>query len=229
MLFPRHDQYIDIHTHINWNFPHIFSVKSLVKPGEPETFTDTSKAVTVGLHPWYINDLTDYGILDTIRLASLSPHVIGIGECGIDLKKEISFETQEKIFIEQLLIAEACKKPLIIHCVKAYHHFQQLIIKSNPGIPWIFHGFNGNLQVATELLKSGAYLSIGSDLFKENSNIRKIAASLPLDRIFFETDEWQQPVWKIYKEMSTLIQKPDTEIKQQIVLNFLSCFGNHKD
>lgn len=229
MLLPRHDQYIDIHTHTNWNFPHIFSVKSLVKPGEPETFQDINKAITVGLHPWYLNAVSDQDKLDIVRKAAQSPHVIGIGECGIDMKNEIPFDHQERIFLEHLLIAEECQKPLIIHCVKAYHHFQKLIVKTKPGIPWIFHGFNSNRQVADDLVDSGAFLSIGADLLKDNSNIRRIISSLPLDRLFLETDEWQQPVWKIYKELSTLIRKPENEIKHQLADNFIHCFRIQQD
>ncbi|MBK7174215.1 MAG: TatD family hydrolase [Bacteroidales bacterium] len=228
MLLPGIDQYIDIHTHISWNYPHIFSIKSLVKPGEPETFRSINKPVSVGLHPWFINEMTDEDSLKLVAEASTSSQVLAVGECGFDLKKEIPIAHQEKVFLAQLMIAEQAQKPLIIHCVRAYHKVLELISLKKTTVPWIIHGFNHNEQIAGELVRQGAYLSVGADFLKVNSNIRKSIKSIPLDHLFLETDEWQQPVWKLYAEVAKVRHIQEKALKTQIFENFMTCFDKSR-
>ena len=56
------------------------------------------------------------GIEDTVRMEK----VIAIGECGLDRRSPICMKTQEEILDVQVGLAEELRKPLIIHCVKAY-------------------------------------------------------------------------------------------------------------
>jgi TatD DNase family protein len=224
MPYPTGQQYIDLHTHIAWNYPHIFGIRSLVKPQELETFRDLTTPVSVGLHPWFIDLQSNDQVIALVREAAALPHILAIGECGIDLKKDTPFALQEKVFLEQAAIAEEVNKPLVIHCVRAYQQLSNLLRQLKPTVPWIFHGYNHNGQVAQELIRQGAYLSIGADFLKENSKIRKSLPALPLDHIFFETDEWQQPVWKLYAEVARLISIPEKELKLQVFENFRICF-----
>ncbi len=224
MPLPTENQYIDIHTHTVWNYPYIFSIRSLVKPGEPEGYASCTGPASVGLHPWYILEDNKDEIIAVVRAAASLPHVIAIGECGIDLKKEIPVDMQEQVFRDQAEIALSVNKPLIIHCVKAYHKLTDLLKQIEPSTPWIFHGFNQHEEVAVELTGLGAYLSVGSDLLKENARIRKTILSIPPERLFLETDDWQQPVWKLYGEVSRLLGIPEKELKRQLYLNFMECF-----
>ena len=224
MFAPTVSQYVDIHTHTAWNYPHIFSIRSLVKPGEMESFRLLRVPVSVGIHPWFINQDKEDEMIAMILEAVVMPHVLAVGECGIDLKIDTPFKLQEKVFLKQAVIAEEVKKPLIIHCVRAYQQLLRLLQQQKPTIPWIIHGFNHNEQVAGELIKHGAYLSIGADFLKENSRIRKSLPTIPTDHIFFETDAWQQPVWKLYAEATKLLSIPEKELKLQIFENFRTCF-----
>jgi TatD DNase family protein len=224
MLYPAENQYIDIHTHTVWHYPHIFSIRSLVKPEEQEALPEVSYAASVGLHPWFIEPGKENKVIAWVKETAIVPSVLAIGECGIDLKIGTAYGLQEKVFLKQAAIAEELKKPLVIHCVKAYQQLLNLIIKQKPSIPWIFHGFNNNEQVAADLIRQGAYLSIGADLLKENSKIRKALSSISLKHIFFETDEWQQPVWKLYTEASKLLSIPEKDLKLQVLENFKACF-----
>ncbi|NVO21010.1 MAG: TatD family hydrolase [Bacteroidetes bacterium] len=229
MFAPFPGQYIDIHTHISWNYPHIFSIKSLVKPSEIEDYKTSETAISIGLHPWYIVPGKEHAIIAKLKSIAVEPDVMAIGECGIDLKIETAYGFQEKIFLKQAEIAEEVKKPLIIHCVRAYQQLAKLMVQNKPGVPWIFHGFNHNEQVAEELIKQGAYLSIGADLLKDNSKISKSFIKLPMDYIFLETDEWQQPVWKLYAEASRLLSVTDKVLKEAIFQNYQRCFGLVKE
>jgi len=229
MPYPSGQQYIDLHTHIAWNYPYIFSIRSLVKPLEIESFQPSAAAVSIGLHPWYIEPGKEHKLIELVRDASLNPNVMAIGECGIDLKIETQYRLQEKVFLKQAAIAEELKKPLVIHCVKAYQQLTNLLKQQKPKVPWIFHGFNNNEQVAMELINHGAYLSVGADLLKDNSKIRKSFPLLPPDHLFLETDEWQQPVWKLYAEAVKLLGITEKILKQHLFDNFRNCFPIHQD
>jgi TatD DNase family protein len=224
MLYPTENQYIDIHTHTTWHYPHIFSIRSLVKPGEQQTLPGASLASSVGLHPWYIEPGKENKVIAWIKEAASLSSVLALGECGIDLKIGTAYGLQEKVFLKQAAIAEELKKPLVIHCVKAYQQLLNLLIQQKPSVRWIFHGYNHNEQVAGDLIKNGAYLSVGADLLKENSKIRRSFPSLPPDRIFLETDDWQQPVWKLYAEAAKLLFMPEKDLKQRVLENFRACF-----
>jgi TatD DNase family protein len=224
MSYPNGQQYIDLHTHSTWNYPHIFSIYNLVIPKELETFRETGQTVSTGLHPWYIDPLWEGFLMSLVREAAGFSNVVAIGECGIDVKIETSYEKQQTIFMEQVSIAEEFNKPLIIHCVRAYQQLLKLLQQKKPKVPWIFHGFNQNEQVAKDLIRNGAYLSVGADLFKENSKIRKSLPGISIDHLFFETDNWQQPVWKIYAEAARMLSVPEKELKLQVFENYKVCF-----
>jgi len=222
---PLENQFIDLHTHSHHEDPAVFAIRSLVKPGEMELYKTLNRPVSVGLHPWFI-DLREVGkMISIVREASKVDHVLAIGECGLDMAIQIVVDQQTKVFIEQTAIAEESGKPLVIHCVKAYPHLLALIKQLKPTVPWIFHGFNHNEQVANDLIRHGAFLSIGSDLLRDNSKIRKSIRLIPPDRIFLETDEWQQPVSKLYAEAANILNISEQQLKAQLRKNFKSCFG----
>ncbi len=222
--YPDEKQFIDVHTHHPWNYPHIFSIRNYVDRIEIETSRQLKTAISVGVHPWKCKPGEEEKFLELVKQASTLPHVLAIGECGIDLKIETPIEFQEKVFLQQALLADEIKKPLIIHCVKAYQQFSQLLQKQKPGVPWIFHGFNNTLQLAEELTGNGAYLSVGFDLLKENSKIRAAFYHLPIDQLFFETDEMQQPVWKLYAEAAKIFRISEKDLKKHVFENFERCF-----
>ena len=81
----------------------------------------------------------------------------------------VRLKQQIEAFHEQIAIAESLRKPLIIHCVRAYSELLAFRKKSDQSIPWIFHWFNADEQIARELIEKTAYLSFGHMLFKEQS------------------------------------------------------------
>jgi TatD DNase family protein len=52
-----------------------------------------------------------------------------------------------RAFEAQAFMAEEYQKPLIIHCVKAWNEIVELHKKNKPAVPWIFHGYNGSVQL----------------------------------------------------------------------------------
>ena len=117
-------------------------------------------------------------------------HPIGIGECGIDNRFYQSFTKQEQgeLFEVQMAIAQKYHKPVTIHHVHAAEMVISLLKRLSVDIPFIVHGFYGSLQTAKRILDLGGYLSISTNLLRSNEKFKQIAAYIPDDRLFIETD-----------------------------------------
>ena len=86
--------------------------------------------------------------LSALKIFSKTDSVLAIGECGLDKACDTNFKLQQQVFTTQVNWANEIKKPLIIHCVRAYGEVLSLLQKNNNKVPVIFHGFNKNGAVA---------------------------------------------------------------------------------
>ncbi|HWY49732.1 MAG TPA: TatD family hydrolase [Bryobacteraceae bacterium] len=146
---------------------------------------------TVGIHP---HDASKASKPDIDRLAELLAHpkVVALGEIGLDYHYEFSArETQTSVFIQQMEIAAAAKKPIVIHTREAWddtaalleHHWKP------HGIGGIMHCFSGGPVEARRALDLGFYLSFGGILtFPKALDVQAAAKEAPADRILVETD-----------------------------------------
>jgi TatD DNase family protein len=222
---PSPNAYFDAHTHVKPIFGNVYTIVSLDQLDEINTPSFLGVPVSIGYHPWFYDSFKAKKYLEIVKKFAGNPSVMAIGECGIDRSAKTPLQVQKDIFLFQAELAEHCKKPLLIHCVKAYADFAGIIKQCKPAVPWIFHGFNANARDARSLLEYGAYLSVGRDLLRQNSKIRNCFGDLPVERIFFETDTWFQPVSVIYREAAFLTKKTQKVIKQQMFDNFVRCFN----
>lgn len=212
--------YIDIHTHPFHKETDTIIVQNIF-PGDGFAAFSGRNFYSVGLHPWYIKSHDENNeLLVMVEDALEFDHVILIGECGLDKVYTTNFEEQKRIFEAQAFMAEEFRKPLIVHCVKAYNEVLELHKKMHPEIPWIMHGYNGSIEITKELEKRGILFSFGESLFNENSKAVDSFKYLELDKIFFETDEFDGEVYKMYERAATLKGIPVEELKKSIWLNF---------
>ncbi|MBA3972513.1 MAG: TatD family hydrolase [Bacteroidetes bacterium] len=212
-------QYSNIHTH---NIPApdevaIYNVKNNV-------ITDKHYFVSLGLHPWYIDKTNVIDEINSIRKYASEKNILAIGECGLDKLIDTDLEVQEKIFKEQILIAETVRKPLIIHCVKAFDSLIRIKKEMKVSVPMIIHGYNNNEQITQQLLNNNFYFSFGKALLKEDSNASKIISKIPLEQMFFETDDQDIPVKSIFERASYYLQTDLILLKEQINNNFKRIF-----
>ena len=94
---------------------------------------------SVGVHPMKLDKLGENvftGIEDTARMEK----VIAIGECGLDRRSPVCMESQEKILEVQVGLAEKLRKPLLIHCVRAYSELIAVKKRTGSTVSWIVHG-----------------------------------------------------------------------------------------
>ncbi|MDH6356334.1 TatD family hydrolase [Parabacteroides sp. PF5-9] len=143
-----------------------------------------------GIHPWYIENEKEQ--IRLLYQQIQQPHVVAIGEAGLDKLAKTDLPVQERIFTKQAVLAEEYKKPLIIHCVKAWTELIAIKKKVNPHMPWIIHGFRGNKELADQLIKHEFYLSFGA---------RFNPSALPIawpDRLLAETDDREINIRQVY-------------------------------
>lgn len=143
---------------------------------------------TVGLHPHDASRLeTEWEEL--VELAR-DPRIVAIGEAGFDLHYLHSpFEAQEAAFRDQIRLAHASDRALVIHSREAWDHTFRVL--EDEGVPprTVFHCFTGGPQEARRALDLGTYLSFsGIVTFKSAADVRAAAALAPLDRVLVETD-----------------------------------------
>ena len=143
---------------------------------------------TVGVHP---HDASKP--FDEKHLADLVQHpkVVAVGEIGLDYHYDFSpREVQRAVFIRQMEIAAAAKKPIVIHTREAWDDTISVIREHwNSGLGGVMHCFSGGPSEAQQALDLGFYLSFGGIVtFPKATEIQEAARAAPIDRILVETD-----------------------------------------
>jgi TatD DNase family protein len=126
------------------------------------------------------------------------PRVVAIGEIGLDYFYEHSpREVQQRVFRQQLELAAAMKRPILIHCrpsqnsSNAWDDLLAILREqwAGNGLGGVMHCFTGELEHARASLDLGFLLSFAGNLtYPKAQNIRDAAAMVPLDRFLLETD-----------------------------------------
>ncbi len=179
----------------------------------PWNWEENDSHYSIGIHPIFIDQSEPTTDLQTIKDKLDDPKCLAIGEIGLDKITSIDFKIQEEIFIRQLELAKQHHKPVIIHCVRAYQEVLQIKQSIDFRAPFIFHGFNKNVQLAQQILKNGGTLSFGKNLL-HNPNLQTIFANLSPQDFLLENDDSQIPIEEIYQRAA--------EIRNQSIENFTS-------
>jgi TatD DNase family protein len=212
--------FVDIHTHPNRNEPETIIVQNIF-PGEPVANFTGRNFYSVGLHPWQIKDEEVNDVLISMVKETLeNDHVCFVGECGLDKLAKTNFDEQIRVFRAQVVLAEEWKRPIIIHCVRAYNEILELHTKIKPEIPWILHGYSGGPVLTKQLAARGFYFSFGKSLFNPKSKSIESLRWLSPDRIFFETDEFKCNVDDVYQQAALLKEISPELLRQEVWNNF---------
>jgi TatD DNase family protein len=144
-----------------------------------------------GIHPHEARHATDSHYAELDRLARL-PRVIAWGEIGLDYHYDHSpRDVQTRVFRRQLQHAGAAKRPVIIHCRKAWPDCLGILEEEwrHTGLGGIFHCFSGTLEEARRGMEMGFLVSFaGNVTYPKAQNLREVAREIPLDRLLVETD-----------------------------------------
>lgn len=169
----------DIHTHHHAALP-----GEAIEQLTPDAFYPQPGCYySVGLHPWDISDSWRTQMAGLL-VKALHTHVLMIGECGLDKRNGTApLELQMEVLREHVRLSELIRKPLIVHCVKAFDELLAIRKEMKATLPWIIHGFRGGVEQWQQLTRAGLHVSIGQHY--DAALIRH----LPPRQLLIESDE----------------------------------------
>lgn len=143
---------------------------------------------SVGISPNDINDYTDENLKEIENLAQ-NKKVVAIGEIGLDYywNKE-NKESQKKLFIEQIKIANKLNKPIIIHTRDAWVDTIEILKQYEVKEKGVFHCCPLNQELVKEALKLDFYISFSGNITFKNAKSKDVVSLVPLNRLLIETD-----------------------------------------
>ena len=202
---------------------------------------------TAGVHPHEarLADDAAYAKLDELLQ---QPEVLACGEIGLDYFYDHSpRDTQKSVFIRQMEIAAARRKPIVIHCrpsnnsTDAWDDTLDLIRThwSSTGLGGILHCFTGEIRHALQAIDLGFLISFAGNItFPKAQPIRDAALAVPLDSMLIETDapflapipnrgKRNEPAWvkEVAVKIAELRSLPPDEVSSRTTSNFAAFFG----
>ncbi len=116
--------------------------------------------------------------------------VIAIGETGLDYHYQYSARTtQLESFKIHIQAAKTTGLPLVIHTRSAAEDTINTLKQEQGNITGVIHCFSETKWLADNAMDLGFYISIpGIITFKKSDDLRKIVATIPLERLLLETD-----------------------------------------
>ena len=173
---------------------------------------------SAGVYPHNSAEMDD-SVLAQLDSLLAEPEVIACGEIGLDYYHEgAPHQTQRKGLIQQLEIAAARKRPILIHCRPkdagvpsdrssslgckdgATDAWDDLFLVldefwGKTGLGGVMHCFGGNWEQARRSLDMGFLVSFAGNLtYPKAQQLRDVAARLPLEGMLVETDApWLAP------------------------------------
>ena len=165
---------------------------------------------------------------------------VAVGEIGLDYHYDFSpRDVQRMWFSEQLMLARAKKKPVVLHVREADGDALSMLRAQKDGLTGVMHCISGSYETAKACDDLGLYIAFGGALtFQNAKKALEIAAKLPMDRLLIETDcPYMTPVpyrgkrndpslVRLVCEKLAEIRNMDAEAAAQITLeNGLRLFG----
>lgn len=217
-------KYIDFHTH---KISAGGNIQILNVFAQDLPLDEPDYLFSAGLHPWHIGKVNPEECFQAIERAADQKNMLAVGECGLDRSISTDFQLQEKYFNEQIQIADKHSKPLIIHCVRAYSDLLKMKKETRSNVPWIIHGYRGNLETTLSLIKQEFYFSVGEQFLIDESK-HQVFRSMPIERIFLETDDREISIRASYKLAAQLGEVDEEMLAETIFSNFKCLFGEIK-
>lgn len=160
-------------------------------------------AYALGIHPLCTGQASDADLqtLDAeLHARRDDPRLVAVGEIGLDYFVEgLDADRQERFFHTQLQLARKHGLPVLIHVRRSVDKVLKHLRQTAGGRPWhgIAHAFNGSEQQAQACIEIGLKLGFGGAVtFERALQLRRLAATLPMDALVMETDAPDiQPHW----------------------------------
>ena len=197
----------------------------------------------LGIHPWFLNNITDDVIaqLESLIIKSKSL-IVAIGETGIDgviAKEQNNLSLQLTLFEQQIKLAIKYQLPLIIHHRRSHPYILALLKKYHSHYGGIIHAFSGSYQEACQYIDLGFKLGIGGTItYPRAKKTINAIKRLPLTALVLETDAPAMPLAgfqgqdnsplqliEIFNTLCQLRSEPKEIIANTIENNITDVFG----
>ena len=147
---------------------------------------------SAGVHPHHV---AEEGIWTACQITAFAdcPHVIGIGETGLDYYYDDSpRDAQRQSFREHIRASRSSGLPLIVHTRSADDDTMAILEEEtnrDGAFPGLIHCFSASRDLAQRSLRLGFFISIsGIVTFRNASGLRDIVRDVPVERLLVETD-----------------------------------------
>ncbi|MCL2690473.1 MAG: TatD family hydrolase [Chitinispirillia bacterium] len=150
----------------------------------------SSVVCAFGIHPWYADSVSSNWDTALEKYLTDNPNA-AVGEIGLHYNADRCNDDQQKrVFIRQLDIAQTMKRPVSIHCYKAWGDLIPLL-KKRGGLSYggAIHSYSGPPDLVKQLEDLGCYISFSGSIL--NKNAKRSHQSLKLvspDKLLAETD-----------------------------------------
>lgn len=223
-------KYIDAHCHLSYppTETNVGAVYNAARQSDWENILSITDAHNntfgaIGIHPWYVSDITDDWQSQMQDLLHKNPELL-IGEIGLD-KHKPDMETQIRIFCNQLLLAHEMKRGVCLHCVGAWDKVLSVLNVYQNKLPHFIlaHCYSGNPKDTERLSKKyNMYFSYGPRNLQTPERLR----TTPLDRIVAETDGFNpNDVVIIVNRIATILNIAPEKMADIIYQNTLRMLG----
>ncbi len=144
---------------------------------------------SIGVHPLDLEP-TSQPVLDWLLGELQHPHVVAIGETGLDYHYEPeAAQMQQQSFRLHLEAARLTGKPVIVHTRAARADTLDLLREAALPQAGVLHCFTEDWDMAKAALDLGFYISLsGIVTFRNADALRDVARRVPADRLLVETD-----------------------------------------
>jgi TatD DNase family protein len=145
---------------------------------------------TTGIHP-HNAKYADAEALAAIRTLAQLPHVVAIGEIGLDYHYDFSPRDEQRAALRsQIELAIDLRLPVVFHCREAEDDFAAIVEPMHAALTTgIMHCFGGDAAFAERCLGWGFYVSFaGNVTFPKSHALREALGRVPPDRLLIETD-----------------------------------------
>jgi TatD DNase family protein len=143
----------------------------------------------VGVHP--SESLTwDGATAEVLKELARSPHVVALGECGLDYYRDHApHDVQRRVFEAMLELARELSLPVLVHIREAHADALDLLASAaaGGGISAVLHCFSAGAAEAERAAELGFYLGFGGPLTYKKPPFDAVRAT-PRDRLLLETD-----------------------------------------
>src|SRR5882672_2722218 len=146
---------------------------------------------TAGVHPHHAAGFDPARREELQELLGL-PHVVAVGECGLDYFRNFSPPAaQRAAFIAQLEVAATVRKPVFLHQRDAHDDFAAILEEFRGSlVGGVAHCFTGGPSELEEYLALDLYIGVTGWVNDERrgQGLRQAVAHIPADRLMLETD-----------------------------------------